>query len=93
MLVLAWPFGNWETVRFHRLCFCPVLTVATGYLLLGLLSSLVFRAIRNALPGNPAAQERILGASLLALAIADVSHLHNVTNIWVYMTILSAFHR
>ena len=47
---------------------------APGYLLLGMLSSLVFRAIRDTLPGNPAAQERILGASLLALAIADASH-------------------
>ncbi|ETW84226.1 hypothetical protein HETIRDRAFT_313313 [Heterobasidion irregulare TC 32-1] len=42
------------------------------YLLLGLLSSLVFRAVRDTLPGNPTAQERILGASLLAMAIADV---------------------
>lgn len=41
-------------------------------MLLGLLSSLVFRAIRDALPGNPVAQERILGASLAALAFADV---------------------
>ena len=39
-----------------------------------MLSSLVFRVIRDALPGNPAAQERILGASLLAMAIADVSY-------------------
>jgi hypothetical protein len=45
-----------------------------GYLLLGMLSSLVFRAIRDALPGNPAAQERIIGASLLAMALADVSY-------------------
>ncbi|THH13570.1 hypothetical protein EW146_g6665 [Bondarzewia mesenterica] len=45
------------------------------YLLLGLLSSLVFRAVRDALPTNPSAQERILGASLLALAIADVTHI------------------
>ena len=49
----------------------------TGYLLLGMLSSLVFRAIRDAIPGNPAAQERILGESLLAMAIADVSHPHD----------------
>ncbi|KAF8270974.1 hypothetical protein EI94DRAFT_1569512 [Lactarius quietus] len=41
------------------------------YLLLGMLSSFVFRAIRDALPGNPIGQERILGASLLAMAIAD----------------------
>ncbi|KAI0291757.1 hypothetical protein BC826DRAFT_1021961 [Russula brevipes] len=45
------------------------------YLLLGMLSSLVFRAIRDALPGNPVAQERILGASLLAMAIADATHI------------------
>ena len=42
---------------------------------MGLISSFVFRAIRDALPDNPAAQERILGASFLALGIADVSHL------------------
>jgi hypothetical protein len=78
MLAPAWPFGNWETVRFIAWVFVPSLTPlgVIGYLLLGMLSSLVFRAIRDALPGNPAAQERILGASLLAMAIADVSHLH-----------------
>ncbi|EJD04448.1 uncharacterized protein FOMMEDRAFT_133719 [Fomitiporia mediterranea MF3/22] len=43
------------------------------YLLLGLISSLVFRAVRDALPHDPVAQERIVGASLMALAIADVS--------------------
>lgn len=46
--------------------------LCTGYMLLGLLSSLVFRAVRDALPNNPTAQERILGASLTAMAIADV---------------------
>ena len=44
-----------------------------GYFLLGLLSSLVFRAVRDTLPDNAVAQERILGASFLALGIADVS--------------------
>lgn len=44
-----------------------------GYLLLGLISSLVFRAIRDALPNDLVAQERIVGASLTALALADVS--------------------
>lgn len=39
-----------------------------------MLSSLVFRAVRDALPDNLAAQERILGASLFAMAVADVSH-------------------
>jgi hypothetical protein len=69
-----WQLGN---CTFRSLCFHPILTFGynvTGYLLLGMLSSLVFRAIRDALPGNPAAQERIVGASLLAMAIADVSH-------------------
>jgi hypothetical protein len=42
---------------------------------LGLISTLVFRAIRDALPHDPVAQERIVGASLAALAIADVSTL------------------
>lgn len=44
------------------------------FFLLGLLSSLVFRAVRDTLPNNPAGQERLIGASLLALAIADVTH-------------------
>lgn len=43
-----------------------------GYFLLGLVSSLVFRAVRDTLPNNPVAQERILGAAFLALGIADV---------------------
>ena len=38
-----------------------------------MLSSLVFRAVRDALPGNPIAQERIIGASLFAMGVADVS--------------------
>ena len=45
----------------------------TGYLLLGLISTFVFRAVRDTLPNNPTAQERILGASFTALALADVS--------------------
>ena len=47
----------------------------TGYFLLCLISSIVFRAIRDTLPDNPPAQERIMGACLLALGIADVSSL------------------
>jgi hypothetical protein len=43
-----------------------------GYLLLGLVSSLVFRAARDSLPKDTVAQERIVGALLAALAIADV---------------------
>ncbi|KAI0771040.1 hypothetical protein BD413DRAFT_554724 [Trametes elegans] len=45
------------------------------YLLLGLISTFVFRAVRDALPANPVAQERILGASFTALALADVTHI------------------
>ncbi|KAJ6626963.1 hypothetical protein B0H10DRAFT_2210834 [Mycena sp. CBHHK59/15] len=45
------------------------------YLLLGLISSLVFRAARDALPHDPRAQERIVGALLAALAIADITHI------------------
>jgi hypothetical protein len=47
--------------------------LSAGYLLLGMLSSLVFRAVRDALPGNSAAQERIIGASLFAMGVADAS--------------------
>ncbi|TDL28950.1 hypothetical protein BD410DRAFT_824510 [Rickenella mellea] len=45
------------------------------FFLLGLLSSLVFRAVRDAIPNDPIVQERILGASFTALAIADVIHI------------------
>ena len=44
-------------------------------MLLGLISTFVFRAVRDALPNNPVAQERIMGASFTALALADVSAL------------------
>lgn len=74
----TWVSCSWETVRdftFDRQQANVLVIVAAsaGYLLLGMLSSLVFRAVRDALPGNPAAQERILGASLFAMAVADVS--------------------
>ncbi|GLB36595.1 hypothetical protein LshimejAT787_0308830 [Lyophyllum shimeji] len=49
--------------------------LANSYMLLGLLQTFGFRAIRDTLPNNPAAQERILGASLTALALADVTHI------------------
>ncbi|KAF9058706.1 hypothetical protein BDP27DRAFT_1432393 [Rhodocollybia butyracea] len=44
------------------------------YMLVGLMVSLVFRVARDAFPGNPIAQERIIGGTLTALAIADVFH-------------------
>jgi hypothetical protein len=55
-----------------------------GYFLLSLISTFVFRAIRDTLPNNPMAQERILGAAFLALGIADVCDdpaFMNVTNL------------
>jgi len=52
-----------------------IFQLANCYFLLGLISSIVFRAVRDALPHDPVAQERIVGASLLALAIADVTHI------------------
>ncbi|KAJ6573935.1 hypothetical protein DFH09DRAFT_383695 [Mycena vulgaris] len=45
------------------------------YLLLGLISSLVFRAARDTLQNEPVAQERIVGSLLAALAIADITHI------------------
>jgi len=45
------------------------------YLLLGLISSLLFRAVRDALPNDLVAQERIVGAQLMALLIADYTHI------------------
>lgn len=52
-----------------------VFQLGNCYFLLALLSSLVFRAVRDTLPNNPMAQERILGASFLALGIADLTHI------------------
>ncbi|THH30391.1 hypothetical protein EUX98_g3805 [Antrodiella citrinella] len=45
------------------------------YLLLGMLEGLGLRSIRDALPGNPVAQERLAGTVLTAMAIADVTHI------------------
>ncbi|KAF7310425.1 hypothetical protein HMN09_00584500 [Mycena chlorophos] len=45
------------------------------YLLLGLVSSFVFRAARDALKHDLPAQERVVGSLLTALAIADLSHI------------------
>jgi len=33
------------------------------------------RTVRDALPDNPVAQERIVGATLTAMAIADITHI------------------
>jgi hypothetical protein len=58
----------------------PVLFLL-GYFLLGLLSFLAFRAVRDALPDNAVAQERILGASFLVLGFGDVSSTSSTTDI------------
>ncbi|KAH9062240.1 hypothetical protein EDB87DRAFT_329936 [Lactarius vividus] len=42
---------------------------------LGLSSLFVFATIRDALPGNPVAQEHILGAFLSVMAVADVTNI------------------
>ncbi len=47
---------------------------------MGMLTFLTHRAVRNALPGNPAAQERIHGAIMLSMLIVDVSYLRPLTN-------------
>ncbi|KAJ7293923.1 hypothetical protein C8J57DRAFT_1553534 [Mycena rebaudengoi] len=61
------------------------------YLLLGLISSLVFRAARDSLPNDPVAQERIVGALLAALAIADQHvSLPRYTNINASVTSIAA---
>ncbi|PIL30730.1 hypothetical protein GSI_06898 [Ganoderma sinense ZZ0214-1] len=59
-----WQLGNLSQVYSRK-----------GYLLLGMISTFVFRAVRDALPNNPVAQERIMGASFTALALADVTHI------------------
>jgi len=49
--------------------------LANCYFLLALISTFVFRAIRDTLPNNPIVQERILGAAFLALGLADLTHI------------------
>ncbi|KAH7345187.1 hypothetical protein B0J17DRAFT_712795 [Rhizoctonia solani] len=51
-----------------------ILQLANCYMLLSLISSFVFRAVRDSLPHNLIAQENIIEAALIALAIADVTH-------------------
>ncbi|KAJ3510384.1 hypothetical protein NLJ89_g4705 [Agrocybe chaxingu] len=45
------------------------------YILLFLIATLGFRAIRDTLPDNPAGQERLVGIILFSLAIADITHM------------------
>ncbi|ESK98116.1 hypothetical protein Moror_362 [Moniliophthora roreri MCA 2997] len=45
------------------------------YFLLGMISSFVLRAVRDAISRDVVAQEKIVGALLAALAIADLTHI------------------
>ncbi|EAU92929.2 hypothetical protein CC1G_03716 [Coprinopsis cinerea okayama7 len=56
-----WQLGN-----------CSISVPNEGSLLLGLISLLVYRAIRDALPDNPVAQERIIGAVVSTLGLGDI---------------------
>ena len=68
-----------QLYRLHPLTQACILTIrftSIGYALVALISSLVFRAIQDALPDNLEAQERILGANMIALAFGDVSTMY-----------------
>lgn len=93
----GWQCGSWVTVseldhhvmmfliHFRAQCATP------GYLLLGLISSIVFRAVRSTLRHDPVAQERIIGASLTALALADVSCCYNKSLCEQFSQLANAF--
>lgn len=74
--MVIWQLGS---CRFNDSCNSTTLGLINnslpGYLMLGLLTSFIFRAARDALRSNPAAQEKIVGAGLFALTIVDVSRL------------------
>ncbi|KAF8167886.1 hypothetical protein B0H34DRAFT_683543 [Crassisporium funariophilum] len=55
------------TIAIWQLVLC--------YFLLFLMTSFGFRAIRDALPDRPAAQEKIVGSLLMSLGILDISHI------------------
>ena len=81
-----WQLTNCRYIEHEFVAECDntlLLTVLfiLGYFLLGLSSSLVFRAVRDALPNNAIAQERILGASLLVLGIGDVSSTSSLADV------------
>lgn len=46
----------------------------------GLVSCLVFRAVRDAVPHDPVAQERIVGAVLMVFGIGDVGRVALMTS-------------
>jgi len=54
--------------------------LANCYIVFGVLLFLVFRTVREALPHDPIAQERILANGFVALGLADVSHLFGALN-------------
>ncbi|KAF8060949.1 hypothetical protein FPV67DRAFT_1783922 [Lyophyllum atratum] len=70
------------TVGMEARAIAAVWQLTNSYMLVGLLEYFGFRAVRDSLPNNPEAQERILGASIMALACADMMH--------VVLTVLAA---
>ncbi|KAG8721567.1 hypothetical protein FRC08_012010 [Ceratobasidium sp. 394] len=48
--------------------------LVNAYAVIGMLSAFGFRAVRRALPHDPVAQDRIIGATLGVLATADLTH-------------------
>jgi len=49
--------------------------LGNAYLVIGLLQPVIFRTVRDTLPNNPAAQERILRSSLIVSAATDMTHI------------------
>ncbi|KAJ3805533.1 hypothetical protein EV368DRAFT_51937 [Lentinula lateritia] len=87
LLIWLWPGTTWfhhqlvpsiepspPSSSLDARTILAVWQLGNCYMLLGLISSLVFRAVRDALRGNPVAQEHIIGSALTALAIADITH-------------------
>ncbi|KAF8605021.1 hypothetical protein BDV93DRAFT_543615 [Ceratobasidium sp. AG-I] len=49
--------------------------LVNAYCVIGMTSAFGFRAIKRALPNDPVAQDRIIGAYLGVLAFADITHI------------------
>jgi len=90
LLIWFWPGWSWFHQELHPGPWPPVLgsdaagdvrtkmaiwQLGSCYCLLGMLEGFGLRAVRDALPDNPVAQERIVGATLTAMAVADVTHI------------------
>jgi hypothetical protein len=62
--------GNLDLRTTTALC-----QLGNCYMLVGLMVSFVFRAVGNVCSNDTIAQERIIGATLSAMAITDVTHI------------------